>query len=358
MAVNVILEINNKNYYGWKKATISRSMETFLGTFSMDLVSSSGSNPYGLVKKGDKCRLYVGNPAGRVKEIEILTGYIVDLDREKDGNSTSMHIAGVDITQDLVDCSAIIDSNSWTSATVVKMAEDLAAPYDIFVDDRTDTEKKYKNFTIENGESCFDVIERAARSEAVLPLSDRFGHLVLTYAADKNSPSIQDLVDGENILAISEKGSIRNVYSEYIFKGQNSGNGSAWDSSTTRLKATAKDTTVSRHRPLVVLSETKTDQEKLQTRANWEAQVRAGRAESYTVKLLSWFIDPPSNTSDLRPWVPNAIVNLISTDWDINKKMLVTSVTFDLDATTGATTSLVLKDPRTYAKNPDGEVTA
>ena len=333
-------------------------METFLGTFNLELVSSSGSNPFGAVKKGDLCKIYVGNPTGRVKEIEILTGYINDLKRKKTGTSTSMDIAGVDVTQDLVDCSAVVSSNSWTSATVVKMAQDLAAPYSIFVDDRTDTEKKYKNFSIENGESCFDVIERASRSEAILPLSDRFGNLVLTYAADKDSPSIQDLVDGQNILAISEAGSIRNVYSEYIFKGQNSGEGKAWTAKNTKLKATAKDTTVSRHRPLIVLSETKTDQKQLQTRANWEAQVRAGRAEEYTVKLLSWFIDPPTDTSDLRPWVPNAIVNLISADWDINKKMLITSVTFDLDTTTGATTSLVLKDPRTYAKNPDGTVTA
>jgi len=357
MHSEILLEVNNQNFTGWNKVNIKRGMREFLGSFTLELVDSGPGSPFGQVFNGDKCRIFVrSTDQVSAQDIEILTGFIDQVDKNRTGRSTSMGVSGRDITQDLVDCSAVVPSNTWTKATLTKMAEDLAKPFDLFVDDYTDSSAPFKNFTVQNGESGFSVIERAARQLGVLPLSNRFGDVVLTYAADSNTPVVADLVDGENILSITESSSLKGRYSTYTLRGQNSGGGSAWKKSTTALKAKATDQTITRHRPLIVLAEGKTDQINLQKRANWEAQIRAGRSLVHTVQVVGWFTHTSDQTSELQPWAPNSVVNLVSAPLGVDARRIIETVEFTLDNAGGQITTLDLVDPRTYARDPDGKV--
>jgi len=354
----VILEVNNRNFLGWNRLNIHRSMEELCANFTLQLVDAGVNSEFGHVQIGDRCRIYVRSEAENiaVNEIELLTGYIDEIEKNRSGESTSMSVSGRDITQDLVDCSAVIPSNTWTKASLDKIAKDLAAPFDIYVNNNTNEEEFFNKLTIQNGETCFSVLERACRQNGVLPLTNRFGELTLQYAASDETPRVADLVDGENILSISETVNHRARFSEYTVRGQTSGRGNRWSKKTNRLKGTAKDNTLKRHRPLIILAENKTTSKKIKKRANWEAQVRAGRSLVHTVQLVGWFTAGADESSELQPWTPNMAVNLISEPFNVNAKKIITSVDFGLDETGGRVTTLVLKHPDTYAADPSGNI--
>lgn len=357
----LVLEVNNKEFTGWASVRVSRSLEQCTGTFSLGLTLDKGGNQLNMINEGDKCIILFKTDYGPVSRIPIMEGYINRKSGKVDANSVSLTVSGEDVTQDLVECSAVIPSNGWTAATLIKICKDLAKPYDLGVEDYTDSEKVFKNFKIQDGETCFEVIERAARQEGVLPISNRFGNLVLTYSAEANGPITKDLYEGgefANVLELNRDINISERFSNYTFKGQNSGNGKKWTKDTTRLIAKASDSGITRHRPTIVLSESKTDAQRLQKRANWEAQVRAGRSTVWTAKVAGWFIDPPEVTSTIRPWEVNALVNLKSIEYDYSGVLLVTSLEFELTQDSGATTTLELRDPKTYKKDPTSEVVA
>lgn len=351
----LVLEVNNKEFTGWSSVSVTRSLEQCTGSFNLGLTMDKGGKQVDAINKGDKCVIVFKTDYGPVSRIPIMEGYINRKSSGVTATEVSLAVSGEDVTQDLVECSAITTSNGWTAATLIKICKDLAKPYDIGVEDYTDSEKVFKNYKIQDGETCFDVIERAARQEGVLPISNRFGNLVLTYSAEADGPISKDLYEGgenANVLELNLDEDIADRFSEYTFKGQNSGDGKAWGANTTRLVKKATDSGVKRHRPTVILSEGKTDAQRLQNRANWEAQVRAGRSAMWTARVASWFIDPPEMTSTIRPWEINALVNLKSVEYDYSGVLLVTGITFSLTADEGATTTLELRDPATYKKDP------
>lgn len=370
--------MGNINYWGWTSMSVTRSMETGSGSFTITLadVDREGQEEFRSkvrdIREDSPCRVYIqaapdiesGQPSPDVSiDQPLMTGYINSITRSRSGEQTSLTISGRDKTQDLIDCSAITKSNGWTEAKLERIATDLAQPFDVFVDDRTDAVEPFKTFSVQSGETAFETIERACRLVGVLPIPNRFGDLVLTYATEPDTPgtdplesltnTVLDLVEGENILEINETKTSTERYSEYLVKGQDSGRGKKWDSTTLRVRGNSRDSGVNRHRPLVITAEGKTTAKKAQVRANWEAQVRRGRSAEYTVTVQGWFQAPPGVSTDNKPWDTNLLVNLISNPLNVRKVLLITEVNFELDAETGRRTILSLKDPSTYKQNPD-----
>lgn len=350
MGDRIVLEINNRNYFGWNRINISRTMEAVAGAFTIDLVDGAQFGSENILA-GMACRVYMEDDQQR--EIQLLDGYIDERKRLEDGGSTALSVAGRDKTSDLVDCSAIVTSNTWVETTLGQMARDLCKPYGIKVQDQTASLEKFKNFTVQSSESAFSVIERACRQIGALPLTTEKGELLLGYAADFSASKIADLVHGENLLTIEEMDQRKNRYSTYLVKGQNSGGGKGWKAQkTTKISATATDNGVERYRNLVLMSEGKTTATRVQKRANWEAQVRAGRSLVHTVRVQGWYQRPAGTPGIPTPWKVNTLVNLISNKWGLNLARMITGVNFTLDKDGGRYTDLTLKDPGTYKRNP------
>lgn len=345
----LVLQIGAKEYSGWEKVSVSRSMEGLAGSFSLDLFQRGADAPLSDLKGGEECKiLIVGGP----NDVQLLDGYLDTVERSKSSGSSAVAVSGRDRAADLVDCAALTTSNSWTGASLLKICQDLAKPFDIFVEDLADAEGDFVNFGIQANEACFETIERACRMRGVLPLSDRFGHLRLDHATTERVAQVP-LILGENLEELSERVNTRDRFSKYIVKGQNSGGGALWGASTTQVKGTAEDKEVTRYRPLIIMAEGKATASSVKKRAAWEAQVRAGRSREYSAKVRGW-IQTTDRSSAWHPWEQNLLVDVQAAGWwSGSRRLLITGIEQSKDRG-GTFTMLELKHPRTYAKDPTG----
>lgn len=148
---------------------------------------------------------------------------------------------------------------------------------------------------------------------------------------------------GDNILSASAAYDATQRFSEYLLKGQASGDDAASGKTVASPIATASDPGVKRHRPLMVIAEEQATLANLDIRAKWEASTRAGRGKPVTIVAPGW--RAPSGKLRDR----NIIVSVAAPELFADGAMLVQSVTYRLDAS-GTTTELVLVPPEAWSR--------
>lgn len=349
MDMQAYIRIDDIQITGWENISIRRSMDALAGAFSVSVVDNENKTAPYLIP-GAPCEITLGEG---FMQIPVLSGYIDKKTRNRNKNTTKIDISGRDKTADLVDCAAIYDNNTWTSATLKRIVSDLCSRYNISVVDWTeDNGEEFKNFTLQADESAFNAIERACNIRGVLPITNQYGELLLTHAAtdDRARTELIDVPGQGNIINIQETTNYKNRFSEITVKGQNSGGGSSWGSDTvTQIRASATDSKVNRYRPLIIISNNKVTKTTAQQQANWEIQVRRGRSTGYSVTVRGWEQVPGVL------WDINQLAYLKSIPWDVDEEYLITDVEFTLD-NNSRTTTLQLKDPIIYRKDPANNV--
>jgi prophage tail gpP-like protein len=300
------------------------------------------------IKVGAQCDVFIG-------ESQLISGYIYKKTRSISENSSSVNISGRCKTSDLIDCAAIKTGNTWENSFLIPIVKDICKPFGIsIVSKNFEDNLKFKKFTIESGETAFESIERACRQRSVLCTTNEKGELVLNTISKKTLvESADNLIYGENIKSIDEDFDSSERFSKYIIKGQDSGEGNPWDKTHTQLSATANDQMITRYRPTIIMSEAKASLKSVKARANWEAQVRAGRSASYSVTVQGFRQKSKGSNSPL--WQLGNKVNLIHHHWNINDVKLISNISYTLDES-GSQTMMTLVDVNTYSASPDGEV--
>lgn len=341
---DVQLKVGGREYGGWKSVRVSRSIEQIAGTFEVGVSKIwPGRDPERdivKIKMGDACSLEMDGET-------VITGFVDDVRIKHTSKTHDVTVAGRDATGDLVDCSAIHKSGQWSNETMEGIASDLCRPFGIQVDVKTDTGKRLTHWAISQGETAFACLERLARDRAVLLLSDGRGGLVIARAgSDRAAP----LVLGKNILEAEASLSSRDRYSLYIAMAQGTGqdDGSvpaAWISP----KKMVSDETMaeSRSRPLIVIHDGYvTGGATLEQRAQWEANVRAGRSVDVNVKVQGWAEGPRGGL-----WHPNRISHVFDPDLRLDSDLLIKKVDFVLDEN-GTFAELALTDPLAFTLIP------
>ncbi len=84
---------------------------------------------------------------------------------------------------------------------------------------------------------------------------------------------------------------------------------------------------------------------KLQKRAQWEMNVRAGRSQRLAITVDGW-----GNAEGL--WHPNTLVRVKSARLQVDTTLLIVSVKQSRDGTAGTSTDLDLCDPRAMTVEP------
>jgi len=350
----IILELDGMNYAGWKNVSIQRSMESLCGAFTIQLVDITGTATNDIIE-GKSCKVHI-KEARTDALTQIINGNIDGVKLKETSNSSSMTVQGRDITADLVDCAAIQPSSTWDKAKFSSIVKAICLPFGIIVDSsQLTTDELIDKFTLQNGETAYQAIERLCRSQAVLPLADLEGNLLLTYAADFTVTADEDLEVGKNIKEIEYEANWKERFSEYTIRGQRSGAGKAWDGRITQMVEQATDLGIDRYRPFVFMSENKATDANLRARVAWEAQVRAGRGTFYNVVVQGWY-QTNLITGAKRPWTFNERVNVRAPKWGKDEQQLITAVSFTIDEEGGRKTRLVLKNPDVYAANPSPTV--
>lgn len=339
MAEPVTLTVDGRDWGGWTGVEIARGIETAAGAFTLELTERWPGEPQRrAIATGAVCTLAVG-------ETVVITGHVDDVSYGFDGASHRVTVRGRDRAGDLVDCSVVDDPKSWRDRTVAQIAADLARPFGVSVTAALATDP-LREFTVQEGETAWEAIERACRLRGLLAISDGRGGLLLTRAGEERADAV--LEQGRTLLSASADHSLRDRHSLYLVKGQQPGGDWLDGDEAAGPAGSADDPDVPRYRPLLILAEDQGDRATLRDRARWEAAIRAGRGQRARVTVQGW-----RQGGAVGPlWQPNSLVRLVS-DWlAIDRELLIAAVTFRLADRSGTVTDLDLARPEAFLPEP------
>jgi prophage tail gpP-like protein len=307
----VILTVNGARYGGWTRVEIRSGIEQISSTFSLGLTERWSDRAEAWpIRQGDACTVAAGG------EI-LITGYVDDVLPSFDNDNHGITVVGRDKTGDLVDCSAIAESGEFHGRDLLQIAEALVKPFKIKVSAETDLGAPLKRFSIQEGETVFEALERAARMRGVLLISDGLGNLVITRAGSGRVGT--GLVQGDNILSGRATYSLRERYKNYICKGQAAGFDTSTPEQNSGPRGEAADKNVGRYRPLLIVAEDLADSAGLKERALWEAAVRMGRSARPEITVQGW-----SHPAGL--WRPNRLVPVRCPYLKLDRDLLIVGV--------------------------------
>ena len=327
------LQIKGVNYTGWESVQISRSIEALSAGFRLEI---SDYTPL-TIRPADECKVYADNDL-------ILDGYIDTVDISTNSIQNIINISGRDKTGDLIDASAVNDSQEFIDIDFKTLLETIAKPFGINVTLDIAIEK-FKKFSLQQ-ESAYEAIERAARLRGVFANSTPDGNLAI-YAYGKTRANTK-LEAGVNILSYSVNYNFIDRFNKYIVRGQNSGTDTYFGEDAAAPEGIALDKNIKRYRPLIVLAESNIDSAKATERAQWEATVRAARSTEINCTVQGW---RQSENGSL--WQVNQLINVKIPQHGIDTDLLIKSVEFTKDNNSGTLTQLTLVNKNSYIKQPE-----
>jgi prophage tail gpP-like protein len=283
MAEVITLRVDGQIYSGWQKVRITRSLRDIAGDFELSLTRKLDNPSIMTIKPLSACTVHIGNDL-------VLTGYVDDFIPSYDAREVSWVVQGRSKTSDLVDCSAIYKTGQWQDATLERVARDICAPFSIDVVVECDVGTAFPRVAIEQGETCFELLDRLAKQRAILLTTNESGALVLTQASAAVMGA--SLILGENIMAARGAFSMRDRASEWIVKGSSYGGGKTWDSTAVATiggqKATVIDPDVTRYRPRIIIAEDVTTVAGASKRGQWQKQRSMGEGTQTEITVAGW----------------------------------------------------------------------
>ncbi len=341
---DVALLVAGQAYLGWTALTIELGIDRLIGSFSLELASRDRTAAQDwAVAAGDDCQIVLGGKA-------LITGYVDSVSRGLEAEQHTLTVAGRDKACDLVDCAALNKPGSWRNVTLEKIAGELAAPFGVSIQFTSGSGKPLARFALQQGETAWAAIERAARYRGLIAFSDGQGGIKIGNP-DSGIRSGR-IAEGNNLLSITAEVDHSQRFSQYVVKGQSSGTDDRHGKVVAQIKGEANDAGVTRYRPMMVIGEEQSDAASLKKRANWEATVRAARAEKATVSVPGWFAGDGSANGPV--WEPGARADCDAPSVKISGDRLIESLRLSRDDQ-GTRTELVLVAPAAWTQLAEPE---
>lgn len=337
----ITLIVNGEAHGGWKTARVTRSLDHAAGDFSLTISERwPGQITPKAIRPGDACVVAVNGQA-------VITGWVDDVQPKYDATTHEVTFVGRSRTNDLVDCSAIHSPGQWRGVSLETIARDLAGPFKVGVVVDTATGAPFSDFSIQQGETVFEAIERMARMRGLILTDDNLGNLVITRARRGRATGTlrhrRDNGDANNILSGSGTFNVQSRFSQYIVKGQSPGSDEWAREASTEVKSeVVTDGNVGRYRPLLLVSEASADGVSATDRARWERARRGGKSVALEYRVQGWTQD---GTGAL--WVPNQLVAVEDDFLGVWGALLVAQVTYEIGAS-GTTTTMRLHPPEAF----------
>lgn len=363
----MILTLDGVPYTNFTKLSVTQSIEDFAGVFNFEATDVDGTfnrDDYP-AKIGSFCRV-------TIDDIAVLTGYVEVIDISQDAESHSVNIAGRDVTCDLVD-SSVPPSLNFSAQTISleKMINDLQdligldLPIINEVADLTDFDSD-TIFSLEAQGTIFEFLEPLARKKGVLLTTDGNGSIVITrggFGGELGKDIFNILKDGEsgnnNVISSRITYDYSDRFQEYI--GGSQSNLQALsdldsdvdnESITNSIASVIDDKAPRDTRKFYFIAEETTNTADLNTRINWEANVRKTRSRVYEATLEGHTI-----TGGVPYWFNEKAI-VIDDPMGVSERMLVQSVTFTESVADGELTTLkfVYRDAYTLTlATPEGD---
>lgn len=277
----VRLVVGGTEFGGWKSVAIQAGIERQVRDFDLTITNSWPGNTDipRRVHPGDLCELYIGDD-------KVLTGYVDATPISYDGKSVSVGVRGRSKTGDLVDCAAIGQPTQWRGAKIERIAADLARPYGVEVRADVSTGAALSH-AVEQGETVFESIERMLKLRQLLATDDAQGRLVFI-AVGAAGLATTAIELGANVLKCDAPLDYKDVYTEYIVKGQRPGSDDEFGDTVAGETARITDDTINRRRVLLIKQGGESTASSATDRVRYERAHRKAVALAATYTVAGW----------------------------------------------------------------------
>lgn len=332
------IRINGEEFVDFRQGTVAYSLESFARTFAFEfsdkwLRSRIRDLPFA---EGDPCEVLVHGQ-------QVIDGFLDDVPIEYSGTTHSISVTGRSWNGHMVDSSAVHKGGSWRNAKLLDIAKAIAEPYGVGVKvdpwAMASIQEPFPRWAIEDEETAFECIRRAAEMRGVFLVSDAGRNIVITKAAPTVHPAA--LVFGQNILRARRSGRFTERHSYYLVKSQHAGSDTWYAKDAAGPFIRVDDPQVTSFRPLIVVSDGSGSKKELELRAAHERNVRAGRSRRITYTVTGH--KSPAG----RAWPINERIAVQDPFLDCQDALLVAGVTLEYgDA--GETADIELARPEAF----------
>lgn len=341
MAPDIALLISGVRYTGVETIRVTRSIESIAGGFAFQVYDRWGllDRPWPIAEE-DPCTVVIDGT-------NVLDGWIDKRSLSASSSSRTLTYTGRDRAAVLVDCAPTLKQWTYYKLDVAAFVTKLAARYDIKVTVQPGLSlPAVPKFVVSPGETAFEAIRRACEPAGVLTVSDGNGGLIITRAGAEHAYT---LVEGKggNILSASVDYDGADRFRTYSLLSQIAGTDEAFGAAT-QTRATATDLGVRRaNRETIITSEKGYDSADARRRADWEARMRAAKAEQATVTVQGW------RQGNGVLWAPNATTHVTAPRMiGVNGDMIISEVEYSLDQSEGTRTTMKLVRPDAFDPEP------
>lgn len=335
---DLTLVVGGFRYGGWKSIRVTRSIESLAGSFALDVSDrwDGQEDPWPIAEE-DPCRVEIDGTV-------VINGYVSKRSLSASASSRTLSYTGSDRAAALVECSAIVDKWTFYGIDLAAFAATIARPFGVRVSVQPGIVlRKVARLDIHPGDKAYEAIQRAAADDGVLVVSDGAGGIVITRSGTGRAAP---LIEGSNILTASVDYDGTDRFHRYLITAQAPGTDEA-SGEATRIQAEATDLGVRRtDRVLLIRPDKGYSTADARRRADWEARVRAARAETVTIGVQGW--TQPSGVL----WPVNALARvkaprMIGVDGD----MLISQVEHSI-GDSGQVTQIHLVRPDAFTPEP------
>lgn len=341
---SIAVRIDGQDYADYIDASVTCSLENFTRTFQIsysDKWIQAFRNQFPFAE-GAACEIVVD---GEV----VIDGFVDEINIDYNGTSHSMQVSGRSWNGHLVDASAVHKSGAWKNVDLQTIANDIASPFGVEVIIHPEAEaevalaftEKFRRWAIEDEETAYACIERAAKMRGLFLYSDAGRNVIVSRAGVTRTSSA--LVYGQNVIRANASRRYSERHSYYLVKSQMAGD-ETWyaEDASSKLFAKETDEEITAYRPLILVSDGQGTKPELELRAKWERNVRAGRSRRYTYEVNGW------QRTEGGLWQPNERITVEDPIFDISGEMLIASVSFKQASPGGSTTTLELAAPESF----------
>lgn len=335
----IILEIDGVSYTGFTSANLNRDIEALAGDFNFTATAEATKNfP---IKR-------MSSVVIKINDIVKLTGYVEKISVSYDNGSHTINISGRDKTSVLIDSSVYGTRKFNAPTTLIKIIEkiisDLGA--DLKVINKTNETLKIKTpCEAEVAANAFEFLDEQAKKLGCLLTTDGEGNVIIIRAnTDKiTSTKLQNIKGAENnILSCSFDLDDSQRFKKYKVIGQQIPTLDMANFNVTSSKGEATDNDCILNKKLIIHPETDVDILDAKKRAQWEANVRRARSLKYNCTVQGWEYEAG------KLWDFNKSIMVQDDFCDIEQDMLIKSVSYTLDESSGSKTEISLLVPDAY----------
>lgn len=345
MQENVELLVGGRRWSGWKAVRVTRGVEIMPSSFQLAATENYPGDAPIAFAPFDKAELLVGGEP-------LVTGWIDDVDASIDPHAHSISVSGRGKCADLVDCSAELTAAQFNDTPAEDIIRKIAKIFDISVVSLSGPGKPIRAFDVNLMQTAWSIIEPVARYSNLLAYEGRDGNLILSAIGQTKMAS--GIVYGLNAQALrlrrtaAERFSKITVVLVAVDTFWQITPGAPPGISQGNTAAVARDLTVPRFRPRVIVSEqTDGSRDFALARASWEIARRYGRSQAMQVVVDSW------RDSSGALWAPNARIavnvppmQVISEEW------VISEVSFLYDLTGGTRAELTVMPKEAFEIQP------